>query len=243
MVSMHFTFNIELRPNDFNYDELIQLKDVGLTAIFVGIESGVQRILDEMRKDTTVEHNDQALEIAKKLDIKVEMGWISIIPTMSFEELKKNYEYLFATNCYTEENIYNRLNLYGECYYEQILEQKNLLIKDAVFYDRFGYRFLDEKVGCFALIMNNMRNQFALIKTKTIPIQEKISISGDYSKYLAIRCLQKQLWKDLTIDLLHLIENSDTLTWNLFQETSLYKGYIEKIHVIEQVVQMLNDTE
>ena len=114
------TFNIELRPNDINRDELLLLRSVGLRAVFIGIESGIQRVLNEMRKDTTVEMNVQALQILKDLDIKIEMGWISLVPTMTFNELKENYQFLFSTECYTEENIYNRFNLYPGCYYEKI---------------------------------------------------------------------------------------------------------------------------
>ena len=93
------SFNIEMRPNDINYDEIQLLKDAGLTRIFIGAESGVQRILDEMNKGVTVEENLHAINNIQKADVSVRLGWISVVPTMSFQELIDNYIFLFNTGC------------------------------------------------------------------------------------------------------------------------------------------------
>ena len=235
------SFNIELRPNDINEKELKRLKDVGLTAIFVGIESGIQRVLDEMRKDTTVEENCRAIEILKKLDIKLEMGWISLVPTMTFEELCENYKFLLSTDCYTEENIYNRFNLYGGCYYEEILKEKQLLEKDSSFYDRFGYDFADVRVGHFTEIIDNMRADFKEAKRKTMPIQRKISIEGDYAPYLEIRKIQRAIWTWLIPEVLECFKENEQLEWKQFVQMPVYNEFLKKVHDLEKEIDAIGN--
>lgn len=234
--NLGMTFNIELRPNDVNLEELQMLKSVGLTAIFIGIESGIQRILDEMRKDTTVDINKRALSILSKLDIKIEMGWIALVPTMTFEELEANYDFLFSTECYTEENIYNRFNLYPGCYYEKILNEMNLLNPDSPFYDRFGYDFVDKKVRIFTELVDYLRSEFGPVKEKTMYVQEKVAIHGDYTEYLRIRSLQKKLWRNLIPELLALVKAQKIWDADSLRHTELYSWFKNQLEQIQNSI-------
>lgn len=233
---LNLSFNIEMRPNDINEEELMKLKSAGLTAIFVGIESGIQRILDEMRKDTTVEQNVTAINILKKLDIKLEMGWISLIPTMSFEELIENYRFLFATDCYTEENIYNRFNLYGGCYYEEILGRKGLLKKDNFFYDRFGYTFADRRVGCAAQIIDELRGAYLSVKKKTASIQQRIAQDGEYEEYLSIRKIQREIWTWCIPQIIEYISMNEISLPADFFASEIYKKFEKLIKNLEESI-------
>lgn len=154
---LEFTFHIEMRAVDVTEEELIKLKNVGLKTVSIGFESGVQRILNEMKKNCKVSDNIRAAEILKKIKIEHNVSFITIIPTMSFEELKENYLFLKTIGGYTAHNLYNKLNLYLGCEYEQILEEKGLLLAKNSFYERSNFRYCDERVQFYADIIDEMK--------------------------------------------------------------------------------------
>lgn len=119
--NLNFTFHIEMRAIDITKEELLKLKEIGLVCVSIGYESGVQRILDEMRKHCTVEDNLRASKILKEIGIDNAISFITLIPTMTFDELKTNYSFLKEIGGYTAHNLYNKLNLYIGCEYENIL--------------------------------------------------------------------------------------------------------------------------
>jgi radical SAM superfamily enzyme YgiQ (UPF0313 family) len=233
-----FTFNIELRPNDIVNSEIEALKDIGLTTVFTGIESGIQRILNEMRKDTTVDINNKALEILRNNAIRTEMGWISFVPTMTYEELLENYEYLFKCACYTEENIYNKFNLYSGSYYEQILGRQNLLLARKKFYDRFAYLYIDAKVESFVRAVDLVRSEFECISNSLRPLQERISITAEYHDYLAIRSAQRTIWHDFICEL---IKHDEVLRFsnNAFTDSDVFQATKEQILKLNDKIRIL----
>lgn len=158
--NIHIEFDCHLRATDVNEEQLMKLKSVGLTTVWLGLESGCQRLLDEMHKNCTVEQNYKAIEILKKCKLTPSVTFITLVPTMSFEELKMNYSFLKKIDCYCEDNLYNRLNIYTGCEYEKILEEKGLLTEKKRFYDRDNYIFADEKVGFYANIISIMKELF-----------------------------------------------------------------------------------
>lgn len=70
------------------HPELVkELKDAGLSMFFIGFESGSQRMLDFMRKDTTVEQNFLAAEICRKYDVKIWANFMIGLPTETKQEM------------------------------------------------------------------------------------------------------------------------------------------------------------
>ncbi|MGD2090791.1 MAG: radical SAM protein [Candidatus Aminicenantes bacterium] len=74
-----------------NPDLVKKLKDAGLMMFFIGFESGSQRILDLMRKDTTVEQNFKAAETCKQLGIRVWANFMVGLPTETKQEMKATF--------------------------------------------------------------------------------------------------------------------------------------------------------
>jgi radical SAM superfamily enzyme YgiQ (UPF0313 family) len=87
-------FRISVRAN--NVDEAVfqRLKDAGLYAVSIGIESGVQRILDIFNKGLSVRQNSEALSILNQLDIITLMGFIGFDPYITLEEISQNIAFL-----------------------------------------------------------------------------------------------------------------------------------------------------
>lgn len=146
---INITFDIEMRVNDITKAEILKLKDIGLNILNIGVESGVQRVLDEMNKNITVAMIKDVIAVLKECQVNVRVAFITIIPTMSFEELKQNYQFLFDLGCYIEDNLYNRLNIYTGCQYEEILRDKGLLSPKNKFYERHSYEYADPRVKLF----------------------------------------------------------------------------------------------
>lgn len=146
---LKFKFRIYLRPNDVREKELLELKEVGLDTVFIGIESGVQRVLDEMRKGITVAQAEESIKILRNVGINVKIGFITIVPTMTFNELRENYDFLYRIGSDNDANFHNRLNIYNGCYYETILRSQGLLTEKENFWDIHKYTFKDPKVKMY----------------------------------------------------------------------------------------------
>jgi radical SAM superfamily enzyme YgiQ (UPF0313 family) len=70
-----------------NEDMVSLMAQVGLKVLFVGFESGNQRVLDFLRKRTKVEQNFRAAEICRKYGIKIWANYMMGIPTETEEEV------------------------------------------------------------------------------------------------------------------------------------------------------------
>ncbi len=87
-------FNAEMLANSRadiickNEEMIKRLSEVGLNWLVIGFESGNQRILDLLRKGTTVEQNYKAAEICKKYKIKILATFMMGLPTETKEEVK-----------------------------------------------------------------------------------------------------------------------------------------------------------
>lgn len=145
---LKFSFRIYLRPNDIRKMDIERLKKIGLQTVFIGAESGVQRILNEMNKHITPEEIVNSIDILKECGVEVHLGFITLIPTMSFEELEENYNFLYnlGVEVCNDANLHNRLNIYNGCEYEKILDEYGLLKEKKNFWDIHSYRFIDPLV-------------------------------------------------------------------------------------------------
>ena len=80
------------------YPELMKLmKKSGLEMFIIGFESGNQRILNFLRKGTTVEQNYRAVEICQKLGIKIWANCMLGIPTETKEEAMDTVNFIRET--------------------------------------------------------------------------------------------------------------------------------------------------
>lgn len=88
------TFKIECRADEVDEDILKLLKEVGLTDVFLGIESGVQSQLERYNKRTTVEQNKQAIEMVRRSGVRLRTGYIMFDPYTTVAELNENMQFI-----------------------------------------------------------------------------------------------------------------------------------------------------
>jgi len=72
----------------------------GTELVYVGVEAGVQRILNLYNKRTTVEQNKAALKIVKSSGAKIKMEFIFFNPWITFDEVKETLSFLEEVKIY-----------------------------------------------------------------------------------------------------------------------------------------------
>ena len=80
-------FSASSRVDTLSGPMLRDLKDAGLTSLYLGIESGSQRVLDLMNKGTTVKQSLDAVRSAHDLGIKVLGSFILGYPGETLKEM------------------------------------------------------------------------------------------------------------------------------------------------------------
>ncbi|MFA5147111.1 MAG: radical SAM protein [Candidatus Omnitrophota bacterium] len=142
------------------------MKRHGLALLLVGFESGSQRILDFLRKGTTVEQNYRAGAICKRLGIRVFANFILGIPTETKEEVMETVKMIEKIRPYVPSPTFYT-PFPGSDLFEYCKEKDISLIKDHSDYKRdpvspkikgIDYEFLKE----------------ALARTRHIPLSVRI---------------------------------------------------------------------
>ena len=87
-------FNFGCRPNDVDRDTIAALKDAGLAAVTLGIESMSADTLELFRKGTTPRVNRAAVELLEGLGIPVEITFIFFHPLSRLSDVRANLEFL-----------------------------------------------------------------------------------------------------------------------------------------------------
>lgn len=87
-------FSIYARANDINLETFELLKKAGLYAVFIGVESFSQDVLDRYLKGTTVQDNINAIRTLMDLDIRVRIGFITFDHFTTLGELRESIKFL-----------------------------------------------------------------------------------------------------------------------------------------------------
>lgn len=142
-------FTMECRADEVDEDVLKLLKEAGLTWVFLGIESGVQRQLDTYNKRTTVEQNRRAIEIVRRSGIKLRSGFIMFDPYTTLSEIEQNLRFIRETGIGAEARgepvpFITKLAVYRGVPLVEQLQKDGLLREKGIEID---YVFKDPLVG------------------------------------------------------------------------------------------------
>lgn len=88
------TFEIACRAEAVDDETFRRLAELGLSGVYLGIESGVQRILDSFRKRTTVEQNLRSIQVLSRAGVGCDVGFIMFSPTITLCEIRENLDFL-----------------------------------------------------------------------------------------------------------------------------------------------------
>jgi len=128
---LQINFSIQCRADDVEEDLFSYLKEAGLRRVFIGIESGVQEVLDRFKKGVTVAQNLEALEILKRLGLNMAIGFIMFDPDTKLEDLVENVNFLKRAGVFGNEratiDMLNRLQIFAGTPVEEALLREGRL--------------------------------------------------------------------------------------------------------------------
>ncbi len=91
-------FHVSCRADDVDFELFQRLKRIGLRGVFLGLESGVQSMLDRLNKRITVQKNIKALEILDHLEIEYFPSYIMMDAFTTTAEFSENLKFLQSNN-------------------------------------------------------------------------------------------------------------------------------------------------
>lgn len=96
-MNLDFLFRINSARVDLIDERILrELKDAGMVAITFGIESGSQKMLDNMHKHTTVKQNIAALDLCHKIGLQTTIALVVGLPGENFHTVAETARFLIA---------------------------------------------------------------------------------------------------------------------------------------------------
>ncbi len=127
--NLKFPWSCLTRVNYVDYPLLKAMKKAGCWQIAFGIESGDQRMLDIMKKGTTVEQNRKAVIWAKKAGLNVRAYLVLGIPGETLQSIRKTID--FTKSLPFDVVTFYNLTIYpGNELYEMIKREGKLIHED-----------------------------------------------------------------------------------------------------------------
>lgn len=137
--------------------EIKKLKQVGLVGLMIGFESGSQKILNYLNKQTTVEQNLESAIICKKLGISIWANYMLGIPSETYWDMVKtlwmirkiNPEYLSPSlfTPYPETKMYDYCQEHGLLMFSRYDQYRRSLGGDKI--KGFNYKFIRTLIFLF----------------------------------------------------------------------------------------------
>jgi anaerobic magnesium-protoporphyrin IX monomethyl ester cyclase len=85
------------RVDQINKEILVKLRDANCKLIHFGVESGSQRMLNAMKKGTTVEQNAAAIKLVKEVGVGVAISVVVGYPGETEAELRETFQFIKQT--------------------------------------------------------------------------------------------------------------------------------------------------
>lgn len=144
---------VETRATGVRHDVFAPLAKAGLSAVFMGLESGYDPALRQMRKGLHVSRSVEAIEILQSLEILPIGGFIMFRPDTTIEELEDNLLFLSEVGCIDATALVTALRVYSGTAVERSLIERGLLRGR---YDSYSWRFEDDRVAdCYATMLES----------------------------------------------------------------------------------------
>ena len=140
---LNIEYMIDCRVDAVDKELFKLLRESGLKTVFVGFESGVQKILDIYNKGITIDQSIKAMEILQDLGLTTIPGFIFFDPFSSVEEMLRSFEFFRDIRYYDLIRLAHRLHIgRGMPVYNLLLTQNK--VKRDTLDDR--YDFSDPKI-------------------------------------------------------------------------------------------------
>lgn len=155
-------------------ETLLKFKQYGCYSIEVGIENGSNTMLKRMKKNITVEQNEQIISILNEIGLNIGIDFILFDNKTTINELKENYDFFRRNGLigYYPSLIYNQMYPYpGTEYAEQNIDMNH-------YFDNKDVEFIFSQIDSFSkkiqplidkILMSKKLNIMDEIWLKTLP--------------------------------------------------------------------------
>lgn len=135
--NLKIKYTANCRADIFDEEMAVVLKESGCNFLNIGFESTSQEVLRFMNKNTTVEENERAAEIAKRVGINVGLNFIWGEPGDTEDTLIKNAEFIKKFNTYAQVRTERPVTPYPGCDLYDYAIQIGLIQGPEDFFNRF----------------------------------------------------------------------------------------------------------
>ena len=212
---------------------LMILKRAGLVKLFLGFESGVQSQIDRYGKGYKLQEFIKTKSILDELMIEYELGFISIDPLMTLEELYESLLFIKNSGCIPHiSSIYKELRIQkgNRTYLERLRQCERQsgvsLVGNILFdeqrYDIIGY--VDDRIATIVKIMKdcideNYKRYYEL--RRMTQYDENLSKHGAYTIIEKLRYNDYDLLLELTQSLMK--RENVTIQYGILSKHKLFR--------------------
>ncbi len=158
-------FGFETRVDCIDAGLLATLASNGATAVFLGIESGCDAVLQRIGKRVTKEQVMRGVRTVQESRMQLSLGFIMFEPDTTLSELAENYAFLEELGLLNDHDLtanllyHNQIVLYGSAAWERF-EREGRLLVDARLPFEARYRFRDKRVGQVCSAMGRLAAEY-----------------------------------------------------------------------------------
>jgi radical SAM superfamily enzyme YgiQ (UPF0313 family) len=137
-------------------DYLKFMYDHGLREVLIGAESGSQRILDNIHKETTVEQNARVLEWCDDIGLRCKLSFIIGLPGETRETVEETRGFLRKHLIHAQRKVHHKVDLCsfipmaGTPIYKAVMRREGDGLDASEDFDTYGYH-PGESTGDFDL--------------------------------------------------------------------------------------------
>ncbi len=91
-------FYVNIRANIFNEEMACLFKEMNVTKVFVGFESGSDKILKFYNKKQTVKDNQKVVDLCHKYDIGIISSFIAGAPVETEDDIKATHDFIYRNS-------------------------------------------------------------------------------------------------------------------------------------------------
>lgn len=158
-----FDMVIHLRTVEALNEPLMRaLRDVGVTKVLLGVESGSAEILKWMRKPTRVDLNARAIRVLRDLGMQVEIAFIFFVPPMTLLHVEENVAFIRDSRPISPFALTSVLEIYKGCAAEQTLHAEGNLRREH-WWSLGDWRFVDPQMARFWALVEPVLTSFHFV--------------------------------------------------------------------------------
>lgn len=180
---LRISFNIVCRPDNLRRSTLAKLKEAGLFHVSIGIESWVPRQLELLGKHSSVQQNNEAIEVIRELGLDYLYFLIPADPWVTVEELTENLEQIEAAGIQhaAEGFTFSKLVVFAGTRLKDQLDSAGLLISDdanPVYEGPCAYEFADPCVRRIYQRWEGLYCEYVTLRTQIATLQSNRYLGG-----------------------------------------------------------------